>query len=85
MTLRRMSTHLEVLLEVGEGDGRVLAALLQLDVGVAGQGEVQVQVLHAAAIHRQALQGQATALLRLKTYTIQSSRIEYNLFNNHGS
>ena len=43
----------DVLPEVVKGDAPVLAALAQLDVGVAGQREVQAQVLHRAAVHRQ--------------------------------
>ena len=43
----------DVLPEVVEGDAPVLAALAQLDVGVAGQREVQAKVLHRAAVHRQ--------------------------------
>ena len=43
----------DVLAEVVEGDSLVLAALAQLDVGVAGEGEVEPQVLHRAAVHRQ--------------------------------
>lgn len=55
----------EVLLQVVDGDGNVFAALLQLDVGEAGQREVQAQVLHGAAVHVQALQGLLQVLPRL--------------------
>ena len=43
----------DVLPEVVEGDAPVLAALAQLYVGVTRQREVQAQVFHGAAVHRQ--------------------------------
>ena len=43
----------DVLAEVVDGDPLVLAALAQLDVGVAGQREVEPEVLHRAAVHGQ--------------------------------
>ena len=62
---RGVAAYPEVLLQVVDGDGDVLAPLLQLDVGVAGQGEVQAQVLHGAAVHVQALQALLQGLPRL--------------------
>ena len=60
-----VTAYPEVLLQVVDGDRDVLAPLFELDVGVAGQGEVQAEVLHGAAVHVQALQALLQGLPRL--------------------
>ena len=59
------TTHLQILLQVVKSDWRVLAAFLQLNVGVSWHDEVKVQIFNGTAVKRQAIQSQASTLCSL--------------------